>query len=238
MNMSLEFKSIAVVHSPFKEKFGIPRQPGLVKEAVCMIQMLPPFSDPRAFVGIEEYSHLWISFVFHGVEQSGWRPMVRPPRLGGNRKVGVFATRSTHRPNPIGLSVVELLEVRIENNVVFLHVAGADFLDGTPVLDIKPYVSYVDSVPAARSGFAPDRPDTLPVVFDATVAGLVEDGGRLFEQRRLIEGVLAQDPRPAYHAGDKPDRVYGVRLEDYDVRFSVDGDMIRVHEIIFQETDD
>ncbi len=238
MNPHFEMEALAVVHSPYKEKFGIPRQPGLVKEAVCVIEMLPPFNDPSAFVGIEEYSHLWISFVFHGIQKTAWRPMVRPPRLGGNRKVGVFATRSTHRPNPIGLSVVELLEVRIEPGEVMLHVAGADLLDGTPVLDIKPYVPYADSLPAARSGLAPDCPDMLEVVFEGPAADLVADGGRLSERRAMIEGILAQDPRPAYHAEDKPARVYGVRLEDYDVRFSVEGDIIRVHEIIYQEAHD
>ena len=238
MNGHFEMEALAVVHSPYREKFGIPRQPGLVREAVCVIQMLPPFNNPSAFVGIDEYSHLWISFVFHGIEQTGWKPMVRPPRLGGNHKVGVFATRSTYRPNQMGLSVVELLEVRVENNEVFLHVAGADLLDGTPVLDIKPYIPYADNIPEARSGLAPDRPDILKVVFESTAADLVADGGRLSESRAMIEGVLAQDPRPAYHAGGNPDRVYGVCLEDYDVRFTVEGDIICVHEIIFQESND
>lgn len=232
MNPLFEFEAIGVVHSPYREKFGIPRQPGLVREVVSVIEMYSPFDDPDAFIGMESFSHLWLSFVFHGVTHSTWRPMVRPPRLGGNDKVGVFATRSTHRPNPIGLSVVELLEIRNEDNRVCLDVAGGDLMDGTPILDIKPYLPYADSIPEAKAGFATERPGMLRVDFDPVAEQQL--AGRT--DRSMIEGVLAQDPRPAYH-GDK-ERVYGVRLADYDVRFIVEGDTIRVLEIKYQDNDE
>jgi len=209
------FDAIGIVHSPFKEKFAIPRQPGLTATP-AVIELLPPYAVADAVKGLEAFSHIWISFVFHAVADRDWKPLVRPPRLGGNDKLGVFATRSTHRPNPIGLSVVTLEKIDISDGVK-LHVRGIDLLDGTPVLDIKPYLPYVDCVADARSGFAPDKPQRLPVRWQPDALAVAEKISKEF--RAMVEDILAYDPRPAYQ--DEPGRVYGVRLGDVNVRFRV-----------------
>lgn len=213
-------KPIGVIHSPFKEKFGIPRQSGLVPDARGFLELLPPYNRPEALQALEGYSHVWLQFVFHLAQRDQWVPMVRPPRLGGNRKVGVFASRSPFRPNPLGLSLVKLERV-VTSGRIGLELSGIDLLDGTPVLDIKPYVSYSDSVADARCGFAPAAPDEkLEVRFSeqaqAELAGRNDDGSL----QRLIRQVLALDPRPAYRE-DEPERVYGMRLEDVDLRWRV-----------------
>jgi tRNA-Thr(GGU) m(6)t(6)A37 methyltransferase TsaA len=183
----------------------------------CRVELLPGFDLPEMVEGLEGFSHVWLSFVFHGCVAQGWRPRVRPPRLGGNQRVGVFASRAPFRPNHLGLSVVELLGIDTGQGVS-LRVRGADLLDGTPVLDIKPYVPYTDAVPEARAGFAPEAPAARLVVrfSDQARAALADDE----QLGRLVSGVLAQDPRPAYQADD-PQRVYGVRLGDVNVRFRV-----------------
>lgn len=209
-------RPVAMLRSPYKEKFGIPRQPGLV-DVACDVELLPGFDRPEMVEGLEGFSHLWLTFVFHGCAAEGWRPRVRPPRLGGNARVGVFASRSPYRPNHLGLSVVELVGIEREGRLR-LKVRGADLLDGTPILDIKPYVPYVDAVPDARSGFAPaPPPPRLAVTFSEQAHAALAGDERL---NRLIRGVLAQDPRPAYQADD-PERVYGVRLADVNVRFRI-----------------
>jgi tRNA-Thr(GGU) m(6)t(6)A37 methyltransferase TsaA len=221
---SLNFKAIGIVHSPYREKFGIPRQPGLV-QAEATLTLLPPYNRAEAVRGLDGFSHIWLTFVFHGVKQQGWRPTVRPPRLGGNQRVGVFASRSTHRPNPIGLSVVELLGIDHGVEGVVLRLKGADLLDGTPVLDIKPYIPYADCIAEARSGFAPAPPAArLEVVFSPAArreCNVYAGEYRGIEQ--LIRDVLAQDPRPAYKAQDDGKREYGVALYDLNVRFRIDG---------------
>lgn len=209
-------QTIAVLRSPYREKFGIPRQPGLV-DVECSVEMLPGFDRPEMVEGLEGFSHLWLTFVFHACVAQGWKPRVRPPRLGGNRRVGVFASRAPFRPNHLGLSVVELLGIEKAGGIR-LRVRGADLLDGTPIVDIKPYVPYVDAVPEARAGFAPEAPAArLQVVFGEQAAAVLQGDERL---RRLIEAVLGQDPRPAYQQED-PERVYGVRLAEVNVRFRV-----------------
>lgn len=213
---------VARIHSPYQEKFGIPRQPGLA-DVECVVEMLAGFDQPEAVEGLEDFSHLWLSFVFHACAEQGWKPRVRPPRLGGNEKVGVFASRSPFRPNHLGLSVVELLGIETEGGVR-LRVRGADLLDGTPILDIKPYVPYVDAIPGARAGFAPEAPPRLAVRFDESVAEALSGEDRL---RRLIQEVLTQDPRPAYQADD-PQRVYGVRMANHNVRFRISGGEVLV----------
>lgn len=206
---------VAVIRSPYKEKFGIPRQPGLV-DVCSTVELLPGFDMPEAVEGLEGFSHLWLSFVFHHCIDQGWKPRVRPPRLGGNERVGVFASRAPFRPNHLGLSVVELLEVDTRDGVR-LTVRGADLLDGTPILDIKPYVPYVDAVPDARAGFAPEPPVRLAVRFsEAAIEELGSDAALV----QLIEAVLSQDPRPAYQADD-PERLYGMRLAEVNVRFTI-----------------
>jgi len=213
---SFTMTPIGVIESDYPDKFGIPRQPGLAPAARASLMLVPPFDDPLAVRGIEAFSHLWLTFVFHQ-SPLRWTPLVRPPRLGGNARVGVFASRSTHRPNRLGLSLVELLEVDTRHGVR-LRLGGADLVSGTPVLDIKPYLPWAESRPEARAGFAPEAPPRRPVVFSATAETALaarEDGDSL---RELITQVLAQDPRPAYRRGAE-ERRYGLRLRDVDVRF-------------------
>ncbi len=217
-----DFKSIGIIHSPFKEKFGIPRQPGLVAEAKCVLELLPPYSAPEAVAGIEGYSHVWIQFLFHRSAREEWQPMVRPPRLGGNTKVGVFASRSPYRPNPIGLSVVKLERVDVVNGRAELHLSGGDMVDGTPVLDIKPYIAYADSIPDAVSGFAPEPPgNRLRVTFSEQAERQLAVREDVDELSGLIIGLLALDPRPAYRGESDGERIYGMRLYDFDLRWRV-----------------
>jgi tRNA-Thr(GGU) m(6)t(6)A37 methyltransferase TsaA len=221
-----DFNPIGVVHSPFKEKFGIPRQSGLANTP-AIIELLPPYSVADAVKGLEAFSHIWITFFFHAVQHRDWKPLVRPPRLGGNETVGVFATRSTHRPNHIGLSVVALEKIEINpdvNNSVRLHIRGGDLLDATPVLDIKPYLPYADSIPDAKAGFAQAKPHRLDVRWHASA---LEQAERVApELRAMIEDILAFDPRPAYQ--DEPQRVYGVHIENCNVRFKVDAQRVEI----------
>lgn len=219
---NLNLQPIATLRSPFREKFGIPRQPGLAPHAISRLVMAPACSRPECFTGLEAFSHLWLIFGFHATASQGWRPTVRPPRLGGNQRLGVFATRSMFRPNPLGLSVVELVGVVQGEQGVELLLRGADLLDGTPVYDIKPYVPYADSQPVARAGFAPEPPLLLPVRWSEQAEHDARALALDVDSRALIDEVLAQDPRPAYadesHAGG---RAYGVWLAAWDVSFRV-----------------
>jgi tRNA-Thr(GGU) m(6)t(6)A37 methyltransferase TsaA len=218
---TFNFQPIGIVHSPYREKFAIPRQPGQV-DVISRVELLPPYNRAEAVRGLEAFSHIWLSFVFHGVRQQEWKPTVRPPRLGGNQRVGVFASRSTHRPNPIGLSAVELLEIQCNDGGVQLLVRGADLLDGTPILDIKPYLTYADSIPDARSGYAPEAPEgRLRVDFSTQALDFVTENDDSYpELRPLLEQLLALDPRPAYHQ-DEAGRIYGLALYDLNIRFRV-----------------
>lgn len=214
---------IGVVTSDYPDKFGVPRQPGLAPAASATLTLLPPFDDPLAVRGLDAFSHLWISFVFHQSPER-WTPLVRPPRLGGNKKIGVFASRSTHRPNRLGLSLVKLKGVDCTNGVR-LYLRGADLVSGTPVVDIKPYLPWAEAHPSAEAGFAPEAPSATTVRFATTALEALNrhpDGATLV---RLIEEVLRQDPRPAYQRDKAPsDRRYGVRLKDVDVRFEARSD--------------
>ncbi|CAM3931331.1 tRNA (N6-threonylcarbamoyladenosine(37)-N6)-methyltransferase TrmO [Vreelandella rituensis] len=209
--------SIGVIESDYPDKFGIPRQPGLAPAARATLVLTPPHNDALAVRGLEAFSHLWLSFIFHQSPER-WTPLVRPPRLGGNAKVGVFASRSTHRPNRLGLSLVELTRVDTTQGVR-LELAGCDLVSGTPVVDIKPYLPWAEAHPEARSGFAPQPPEACPVSFSpSAVCDLAQhpEGESL---TLLISQVLAQDPRPAYRKNSTADRLHGVRLRDVDVRF-------------------
>lgn len=225
------FPTIGIVHSCFAEKFGIPRQPGLAPAARAVVEILPPYNNPAAFDGLQDCSHIWLQFVFHQSLEHQWRPRVRPPRLGGNRKLGVFATRSPVRPAAIGLSVVRLLALECSADGVRLTVSGADLVDGTPVLDIKPYVPYVDRVEDAVTGFADEPPPQLPVHFAADAQQQLQELDNGETLRQLIVEVLQQDPRPSYQATD-PERRYGMKLDGVDVhwryRQSANGDEIVV----------
>ncbi|WP_034583107.1 MULTISPECIES: tRNA (N6-threonylcarbamoyladenosine(37)-N6)-methyltransferase TrmO [Acinetobacter] len=226
---------IGIMKSPYKEKFGIPRQPNLV-DVESYIEMQWPYNDLLAFEGIEAFSHLWLLWQFHDnkhQENSKFRPQVRPPRLGGNKKIGVFATRSMYRPSPIGLSVVQLKEVKKVGKSVRVYVTGSDLLDGTPIIDIKPYIQYSDSVPEAQSGYAQDEPVRKYVVWSEQAElernQLIQEN-KLSEHtiRELLE-VLALDPRPAYQ--DDPERVYGMRFADFNIKFSVNDTSVLIEEI-------
>jgi tRNA-Thr(GGU) m(6)t(6)A37 methyltransferase TsaA len=221
----MNIEPIGIIHSCFKEKFGIPRQSGLAKSASATLELLPPYNVEDALRGIDEYSHLWIVFAFHKSITDTFQPTVRPPRLGGNTRMGVFATRSPFRPNPIGLSVVELKGV----NGTTLELAGGDFLDGTPVLDIKPYVPYADSIPTAQGSFAHTAPEPAnTVVFSEEAEAVFQTLEK--PQRRLIRDMLSFNPRPAYQADD-PDRVFGTRVFNLDVKWKHSGDTVTVNAI-------
>ncbi len=223
---------VAVVRSPFEERFGIPRQSGLAPSAVGEVRLLEPYDDPAMLEGLDGFSHIWLTFRFDRCVAQGWRARVRPPRLGGNAEVGVWASRSPFRPNFLGLSVVRLLEV-VASPRPLLRVSGLDLLDGTPVFDIKPYLPYADAVHDAHGGFAPAAPEARLAV---TFAPLAER--QLAAQpdpdwlRSLLVEVLALDPRPAYRQGAEPGRLYGMRLAGLDVRWRVGVDGVEVQELI------
>lgn len=215
--------AIGIIRSPYKEKFAVPRQPGLVEDGGGQLILLPPYSQPEAVRGLSDFSHLWIMFIFHQTLQGGWRPTVRPPRLGGNARMGVFATRSTFRPNPIGMSLVALKNVRCQGSEVILELGSLDLVDGTPVIDIKPYLPFAESYPQARAGFAQLAPAAdMPVTFTAHAARQLEQQRRRYPHlRRFITQVLAQDPRPAYRRGEEADREYAVLLLEFNIRWRV-----------------
>lgn len=222
------FSTIGTLHSPFREKFGIPRQPGLAPHAISRLALLPEYASAECLEGLAGFSHLWLTFVFHATADQGWQPSVRPPRLGGNERRGVFATRSMFRPNPLGLSVVELVEIVDGLHGKELLLRGADLLDGTPVLDIKPYVPYADSLPAAHAGFASQAPALLPVHWSEQALAAALSLGLSADLRALIDEVLAQDPRPAYRAAQHDTHDYGVWLANVNVRFIIDKHGVQV----------
>ena len=222
MSGTFEIRPIARMRSDFPEKFGIPRQAGIVEALEGLVVFEPEYRDPEALRGIEGFSHLWLLWQFSENLRAGFSPTVRPPRLGGNARMGVFATRSPFRPNALGLSCVELKAVEERPGLgTVLVVRGADLMDGTPIFDIKPYIPYADCRPDALSGFAPDAGETLGVeIPDALLSSLPP------EKREALVGVLANDPRPRYQKD--PDRVYALDFAGFTVRFRVEGDVVRV----------
>ena len=222
-----EIRPIARIRCDLREKFGAPRQAGVVPELEGEILFEPAYRNPDALRGIEGFSHLWLIWQFsENLRPAGdWSPTVRPPRLGGNARLGVFATRSPFRPNALGLSCVKLLAVEQDEALgPVLRVAGIDLMDGTPIFDIKPYVPYADCHPEALSGFAPDAGCTLTVEFPSSLEDRVPP-----EKRAALRGVLANDPRPRYQ--HDPERVYGLRFGEQNVKFTVDGDRLTVREV-------
>ncbi len=225
---------IAHVRNDFSTKFGVPRQSGLVQEVESRVVFEPEYRVAEALRGIEDFSHLWLVWGFHEAKRGGgkdgvWQPTVRPPRLGGNTRLGVFATRSPFRPNPIGLSCVKLL--RVEEDPQLGHVlvvSGADMMDGTPVYDVKPYIPYADCHPEATGGFTDQtQKRQVEVVIPEKWLAIIPA-----DKVEALRGVLHQDPRPAYH--DDPARVYGFGFADMEVRFRVDGDVLTVCEVTKQ----
>jgi tRNA-Thr(GGU) m(6)t(6)A37 methyltransferase TsaA len=223
MAEAIQVKIIARIRSDFPTKFGIPRQSGLVKDLKARIVFEPEYRDENALRGLEQFSHLWLIWQFSEAVRDHWSPTVRPPRLGGNARMGVFATRSPFRPNNLGLSCVKLLGIeQTDENGAVLHVAGADLMDGTPIFDIKPYIPYSDSYPDALGGFTDTAGEfILQVNFPGELLQ------RLPESKRSAAiAVLSHDPRPSYQR--KPGRVYGLSFAGYDLRFTVEDDLLTV----------
>jgi len=218
---------IGILSSPFKQKFAIPRQPNLAPAARGIIHLEPHFDSPEMVKDLETFSHLWLVFGFHENADQGWKPLVRPPRLGGNQKTGVLATRSTFRPNGLGLSAVKFEQVIIKNNRASIEVSGIDLLDGTPIFDIKPYIKYSDSIDA-QSGFAPDAPLLKTVEFSELANAFIATHTTPTDFSHLITQILAQDPRPAYKQDKHDDKIYSVHLYDFDVHWQVINDIILV----------
>ena len=223
----MEITPIAYIRSDFQEKFGIPRQSGLVEALRAEVVFAPEYRVPEAVRGLEDFSHIWLIWEFSQARREGWSPTVRPPRLGGNRRLGVFATRAPFRPNALGLSAVRLEAVEPDTpRGPVLHVSGADLLDGTPIYDIKPYIPYADAIPGASGGFT-DRVDRLLLAVDCP-PDLLERVPT--EKREALLAVLAQDPRPQYQ--NDPKRIYGMSFAGLEVRFQVVEGRLMVTEIL------
>ena len=218
---------VARIRTDFPTKFGIPRQSGLVKELQGRIVFEPEYRNPEAVRGLEDFSHVWLIWEFSESKRDGWSPTVRPPKLGGNIRKGVFATRSPFRPNPIGLSAVKLEKVEIHPELgPVLHVSGADLMDGTPIYDIKPYIPYADCIPDAKGGFTRETDNSLlEVIFPENLLEIIP-----FEKQKAVMQILAFDPRPSYQEDDE--RIYGVEFAGFDVRFRVKGRVINVVEVV------
>jgi len=226
MSRGFEIRPIGTIRSCYTDKFGIPRQPGLVQSATATLELSAPYNQPDVFRGLEEFSHIWIVFLFHHSIREDWKPTVRPPRLGGNERVGVFASRSNFRPNPIGLSVVELAEIK----GCTLTLRGGDVLDGTPVLDIKPYLPYADCIANAHGAFAHAAPEPMnTVVFSEQAEDAVETLATSERPalRTLIKDMLSYNPRPAYQK-NQPDRIFGTSVFDLNVKWKYNDNRVTV----------
>ena len=223
-------KAIAHIHTEFPTKFGIPRQSGIIGSLQGTIVFEPEYRNPEAVRGLEEFSHLWLIWEFSEAKRDTWSPTVRPPRLGGNVRKGVFATRSPFRPNPIGLSSVRLEHIDMDPKLgPVIHVSGADLMDGTPIFDIKPYIAYTDSHPDAVCGFAGQPAEyLLEVVLPEKMPDMPE------AERESLIAVLAHDPRPQYQ--DDPDRVYGLEFGNWEVKFKVEGKTLTVNQISHRDS--
>lgn len=228
-----EINAVAICRTPYKQKFGIPRQPGLV-DVKGYVELVPELNSLDAIRGIEQYSHLWLLFSFHENLSQGWKTTVRPPRLGGNEKLGVFATRSTFRPNGIGQSVVKLHGVVQRKGKVCLEISGMDLLDGTPIIDIKPYIPFSDAIEGARGGIAQLAPELMAVEFSDLALSQIQHFSQQPQYENLhslINSVLAQDPRPAYKKAKQDPKIYQVALYDLDIFWQVINDKIHVIEL-------
>lgn len=231
--MTSQFEPIGIIHSPYTEKFAVPRQPNLVTAAEGEIHLLDRFNDPMSIKGLEQFSHIWLLFHFHHIDANKQKLTVRPPRLGGNKSLGVFATRSPFRPNNIGLSVVELLDIIIENKQVILKLGGLDLVNGTPIIDIKPYLPYCDSHPEAIAGYAQQLPtQKLKVTFSSETDIFLQSQLQHYPQlSELIEQVISQDPRPAYKQKSLHEQSYAITLYHFNIMWKVLGDAAIVENI-------
>ena len=217
--------AVGHIQSPYKQKFAIPRQPRLVPEAKAKLIFAPDFNREEFVRGIDEFTHIWLLFRFHETADKGYSAMVRPPRLGGNERKGVFATRATFRPNAIGMSAVKLEGIEYKNGQLSLLLAGIDLLDGTPIIDIKPYLPYSDAMLDASAGFADTRPETqMSVEFTPEVTLFIEQQTQYPDLLDFISNVLKQDPRPAYKKQKDGEQSYGMTLYDYNIRWQVNGE--------------
>ena len=217
--------AVGHIQSPYKQKFAIPRQPRLVPEAKAKLIFAPDFNREEFVRGIDEFTHIWLLFRFHETADKGYSAMVRPPRLGGNERKGVFATRATFRPNAIGMSAVKLEGIEYKNGQLSLLLAGIDLLDGTPIIDIKPYLPYSDAMLDASAGFADTRPETqMSVEFNPEVTLFIEQQTQYPDLLNFISNVLKQDPRPAYKKQKNGEQSYGMTLYDYNIRWQVNGE--------------
>jgi tRNA-Thr(GGU) m(6)t(6)A37 methyltransferase TsaA len=217
--------AVGHIQSPYKQKFAIPRQPRLVPEAKAKLIFAPDFNREEFVRGIDEFTHIWLLFRFHETADKGYSAMVRPPRLGGNERKGVFATRATFRPNAIGMSAVKLEGIEYKNGQLSLLLSGIDLLDGTPIIDIKPYLPYSDAMLDASAGFADTRPETqMSVEFTPEVTLFIEQQTQYPDLLNFISNVLKQDPRPAYKKQKDGEQSYGMTLYDYNIRWQVNGE--------------
>ncbi|BBN81510.1 tRNA (N6-threonylcarbamoyladenosine(37)-N6)-methyltransferase TrmO [Pseudoalteromonas sp. A25] len=227
-----QIQPIGYIQSPYKQKFAIPRQPRLVPQAKAKLIFCDDFNREEFVRGIDEFSHLWLLFRFHETADKGYSALVRPPRLGGNERKGVFATRATFRPNGIGMSAVKLEGVEYKNGQLALLLSGIDLLDGTPIVDIKPYLPYSDALPDASAGFADTRPETLMTVdFSEQALEFIAKQTHYPELQDFISNVLKQDPRPAYKKQKQQTQFYGMSLYEFNIRWQVDGQHNQVIEI-------
>lgn len=234
----MHISPIAYARTPFKQKFGIPRQPSLIKSVDGTIELEKPYASPDSVKGLSEFSHIWLQFGFHQHEDAEFKPLVRPPRLGGNEKIGVFATRSSFRPNALGLSLVELKEVIAVDHKVRLIISCPDLLDCTPIYDIKPFIKYSDNAEHARCGYASNTPQShlRVTIRDGVKSKMVFHYGSPHHLRMidLITEVLSQDPRPAYRASKPDEKTYSMKLYDFDLHWKVTAEAVEVFDITFE----
>lgn len=223
-----QIEPIGLIESPYKEKFAVPRQPRLAPSSTARVKLLGEANCPESVRGIEQFSHVWLLFLFDQNLNAGWKPTVRPPRLGGNERIGVLASRATFRPNGIGMSAVELLGVTQEGNQTWLELGSVDLVHGTPVVDIKPYIPYSDAIPNAAGGYAQQEPETLEVTFTPTALAKVRQHDNASQVEAVIKQVLSQDPRPAYKKNKADNKEYAVNLFDLNVKFTVSPDCLLV----------
>ncbi|MCK5727232.1 MAG: tRNA (N6-threonylcarbamoyladenosine(37)-N6)-methyltransferase TrmO [Thiotrichaceae bacterium] len=227
----MEISAIGKIHSCFTDKFGTPRQPNLVPLAQAELRLYPDYSSIEIVRGLETFSHLWLIFKFHQTESQGWKPLVRPPRLGGNQRIGVFASRSMYRPNGLGLSVCKLERVEQQKKQITLHLSGIDLIDGTPIIDIKPYLPYSDYIDSAIAGYAPNTPETnitVQYTNNATQQCAEQQASHPAQLAELITQILLQDPRPAFHQHNETARIYGMKLYQLNIQWTYNNQQITV----------